>query len=415
MIQVSNQTARRFILGRQGLYPGRRWRGMPGVVSAMRAGEALQLDPLSIGARSQDIILHSRVLEYKPEYLYQAAYEQRQFFDYGGWLAMYPMEELPYWRHHMEQRERDEYVSYFVKGHKEVLEFVRAELRRRGPLRNRDLEGKRPELQSYRGRKDTSIAMFDMWLCGELMIHHRQGFDRVYDFRGNIAPKEFDYVVSAEQAEQFFARKLVAWMGLKRESRMGIEMRENMRREYSSTQVLQLLGKWRESGMVEQVQVEGRRETYLVLTEDLPALEALANGRIPDEWQPLDTTTLEEATLLSPLDIVSARGRAKLLFNFEYKWEVYTPVHLRRWGYYVLPILYGDDLVARLDPRLDRETGTLKILGFWLEEDAPQDADFGDALARGLKRFAGMLGAKKIDLGTLKPVKLRKHIKEKLK
>ncbi len=381
MISISKETARRFVLGRQGLWPGRRWRGRQGVAQAMRAGEALQLDPLSIGARSQDIILHSRVLDYKPEYLHQAAYEQRKFFDYGGWLAMYPMQELPFWRYHMEQRERDAYVSYFVKGHREVLEFVRAELRRRGPLRNRDLDGKQTETRSYRGRKETSIAMYDMWLCGELMIHHREGFDRVYDFRENIAPKEHDHVAGATETEEFFARKAVAWMGLKQESRMRIELRDTMRRDYSPAEAGCLLEKWKEAGMFEQVMVEGRRESYLVLAEDLPALDSLAKGKVPREWRAKDTTTLEEVTLLSPLDVVSARGRAKTLFDFEYKWEVYTPAHLRRWGYYVLPILYGDDLVARLDPRLerdDRDTENPRLL-----------AGGGCAAGRGIRGGAG--------------------------
>jgi uncharacterized protein YcaQ len=156
-IIISKQTARRFVLGRQGLWPGRRWRGKAGTAQAMRACEAVQLDPLNVIARSQDIVLHSRVLDYKPEHLYQVAYEDRQFFDYGGWLAMYPMQELPYWRFHMQKRSRDEYVKYFVPEHQAVLEFVRAELRRRGPLGNRDFDGKRLETQSYRGRKETSV------------------------------------------------------------------------------------------------------------------------------------------------------------------------------------------------------------------------------------------------------------------
>jgi uncharacterized protein YcaQ len=188
MISISKQTARRFVLGRQGLWPGRRWRGKEGVAQAIRACEAVQLDPLNVIARSQDIVLHSRVLDYKPEYLQEAAYKNREFFDYGGWLAMYPMQELPYWRFHMEKRVRDEYVKYFVPEHREVLEFVRAELRRRGPLGNRDFDGRRLEMQSYRGRKETSVALFDMWLSGELMIHHREGFNRVYDFRETSRP-----------------------------------------------------------------------------------------------------------------------------------------------------------------------------------------------------------------------------------
>ncbi len=406
-ILISKQTARRFVLGRQGLWPGRRWRGRQGTAQAIRACEALQLDPLNIAARSQDIVLHSRVLDYKPKYLYQVAYEERKFFDYGGWLAMYPMQELPYWRLRMEKRLRDEYVKYFVPGHEQVLEFVRAELRRRGPLGNRDFDGKRLELQSYRGRKETSVALFDMWLSGELMIHHREGFDRVYDFRENIAPKEFDHVATEKEAEEFFARKSVAFMGLKNEGNIRAEMHGYLRAHYSIAEMKSLLGRWKESGMFAQVQIEGGRETYLVLAEDVAALDSLERGRVPKGWNPKGATTLEEVTFLSPLDIVSARGRAKKLFDFEYKWEVYTPANQRRWGYYTLPILYGDDLVARLDPKLDRKTGTLHILGFWLEDDAPKDDAFASALANGLKRFADMLGAQKVDVKAIKPVKLR--------
>jgi uncharacterized protein YcaQ len=413
MISISKQTARRFVLGRQGLWPGRRWRGKEGVAQAIRACEAVQLDPLNVIARSQDIVLHSRVLDYKPEYLQEAAYKNREFFDYGGWLAMYPM-QLPYWRFHMEKRTRDEYVKYFVPEHQEVLEFVRAELRRRGPLGNRDFDGRRLEMQSYRGRKETSVALFDMWLSGELMIHHRAGFQRVYDFRENIAPREFDYVATEQEAEQFFARKSVAFFGLKSEGTMRGELHGYLRESYSPAEMKEMLGRWKESGVFDQVQVEGGRETYLVLAEDVPVLESLAGGKVPEGWRSIEATTLEEVTFLSPLDIVSARGRAKKLFGFEYKWEVYTPADQRRWGYYVLPILYGDELVARLDLKFDRKTGTLHVLGFWLEENAPKDEAFAAALAHGLKHFAGMLGAQKVDVSGIKPVKLRSYLKKNL-
>jgi uncharacterized protein YcaQ len=406
LISISNQTARRFVLGRQGLWPGRRWRGKAGMIEAMRAGEALQLDPLNIGARSQDIILHSRVLDYNPKYLSQAAYEDRLFFDYGGWLAMYPMQELPYWRRHMEKRARDEYVKYFVPEHQAVLEHVRAELRKRGPLGNRDFDGKRLKLQSYRGRKETSVALFDMWLSGELMIHHRAGFDRVYDFRENVAPTQFDYVASEAETVDFFARKAVAFMGLKNEAHIRADMRASLNEDYSIAQMKEMLGRWKESGMLEQVRVEGRKETYLILAGDVPALETIAKGKVPADWKPKGTTTLEEITLLSPLDVVSARGRARKLFDFEYKWEVYTPLAQRRWGYYVLPILYGDDLVARLDPKLDRQTRTLHIPGFWLEDDAPTDEAFANALGRGIAHFATLVGAKKVQADGIRPKRL---------
>lgn len=194
---------------------------------------------------------------------------------------------------------------------------------------------------------------------------------------------------------------------------MRSEMRGYMRAEYSQDEMKRMLGKWKESGVFEQVQVEGGRDTYLVLTEDVKVLEMLEKGKVPRGWSPKDTTTLEEVTFLAPLDIVSARGRAKQLFDFEYKWEVYTPAEKRRWGYYVLPILYGDDLVARLDPKLDRTTMALDIKGFWYEDDAPvKDADFANALAKGLTRFARFMDAKQIKLDSIEPFALRKTVKK---
>jgi|GEM_PF-2041514 len=87
----------------------------------------------------------------------------------------------------------------------------------------------------------------------------------------------------------------------------------------------------------------------------------------------------------------------------------------RRWGYYTLPILYGDRLVARLDPKLERATGTLAINGFWLEEHAPVESPaFASALARGLARFAGFLAARRVDMSVLEPTTLRTRVREHL-
>jgi uncharacterized protein YcaQ len=90
MLTIDIETARRFILGKQGLWPGRRWRGIKGTEQAMRAIEYLQLDPLQIIARSHDITLHSRVLDYKPDMWETVTYKKRKFFDWGGWLAGRP-------------------------------------------------------------------------------------------------------------------------------------------------------------------------------------------------------------------------------------------------------------------------------------------------------------------------------------
>ena len=107
---------------------------------------------------------------------------------------------------------------------------------------------------------------------------------------------------------------------------------------------------------------------------------------------------MEEVVFLAPLDPVSARGRAKVLFGFDYVWEVYKPADKRKYGYYTLPILWGERLVGRFDSKLDRTTNTLVILGLWLEDEAlGQDEAFAAALARGFERFVALLGAGALD------------------
>ena len=171
-----------------------------------------------------------------------------------------------------------------------------------------------------------------------------------------------------------------------------------------------------EQKVIAPVRIEGSKENWIVLSEDLPALETLEAGKVPSAWKPLGPSTQDEVTFLAPLEIVSARGRAKQVFDFEYIWEVYKPVAQRRWGYYVLPILYGDKLVARLDPKLDRKSMTLHINGFWLEEDAPvNEPAFADALGKGLARFASFVEAQQVKIEAIAPRKLREHVRKYIK
>jgi uncharacterized protein YcaQ len=412
MIEISKSTYRRFILGRQGLWPGRRWRGKKGTAGAIRTCEAMQMDPLVMVARSHDIVLHSRVLDYKPEYLDQLMYKERQFFDYGGGLFFYPMSELPYWRLHMRHRAEEGRWAKFAAENQTLLADVRKMLRERGPLGNRKVDGNHVT-GNYRGRKDTSLALFYLWITGEIMIHHREGFERVYDFRENVAPKEFDYAASDEEAESYFARKSVAFIGLITESSWRNSFTGWLERSVSREEARRWIERLTEDEVLVPVKIEGQKDVHYALASDRSVLEALESGKTPKAWRPLKTSTLDEITFLAPLEIVSARGRAKKVFDFEYIWEVYKPEHLRRWGYYVLPILYGDQLVARLDPKLDRANQTLQIKGFWAEANPiVKDEAFASALGQELIRFAEFLKAKKIDLTGMANGSLKKRVKD---
>lgn len=415
MTSISKLIYRRFLLGSQGLWPGPRFKGLHGTEAALNAMRVLQLDPLTMVARSQDIALYGRVLDYKPSHLYKMAYEKRKAFDYGTWLALYPMEEFPYWRAIMPRVETYARFKQFTKSFPNSIQAVLATLRENGPMSNRDFTGEGLKYWSYRGRKDSSLALFYSWLLGDVMITHRRGFDRIYDLRERVIPREYDYATTIEEAEDFFATKSLSYLSAIREKRFGYHWTNSIDRKIPPTEVTQKLAELYDRKVIAPLHVEGFKEKLITFAENISLLEQLEKGKIPKAWKPAGPTTEESVTLLAPLEMVSARGRAKEVFDFEYIWEVYKPLELRRWGYYTLPILYGDDLVARLDPKLDRTTGTLHILGFWLEEDMKPDPAFADALANGITRFTKMIDAKKVDVSGVNPPKLRAHLKKNIK
>ena len=148
------------------------------------------------------------------------------------------------------------------------------------------------------------------------------------------------------------------------------------------------------------------------MAEDADDIATVARGRFPRAWSPRSTTTTEEATFLAPLDPVSARKRAKPLFDFDYIWEVYTPAPKRKFGYYALPVLWGDRLVARFDGRLDRASSTFAILGLWLEDETHADDEaFIEAFACGVERMQRFLGAASVDVGAVAHRALRTRLR----
>lgn len=409
MLTINSDIARRFILGKQGLWPGRRWRGLNGTEQAMRTMEYLQLDPLQIIARSQDITLHSRVLDYTPGMWEEAAYQQRKFFDWGGWLATRPMDELPYWRVVM-RRERDSEsrIPSMGRDHADAIVEMRAILRERGTVSNRDFEmATRTRTHSYRGRKDSALALYYLWRTGEVMTHHRENFERVYALTETVAPAHLICESDEAEADRFLIRKEISFSGLSRLNRTS----DSYSRGVPYDKAKQILEAMLADGDIIEVQVEGWKAVHYALGSDADVLQDLSAGCVPKAWTPLETTTTEEVLFLAPLDQVSARGRAKVLFGFDYVWEVYKPAHQRKFGYYTLPILWGDRLVARFDSKLDRTTNTFIILGFWLEDQAlGKDEAFAEALARGFARFVTFLGASKLDAKAIGEPLLRRRV-----
>lgn len=396
---ISKTIFRRFILGKQGLWPGRRWSGKAGTAAAIQAVESVQIDPVSVVAHSHDLALWGRVADFQPAHLAELIENERQFFDYGGLLFIYPIEDLPYWRPLMERRKADPGWAEFAAANPALLDSLRERIRENGPVRNREMEGNAHN--SYRSGKDSGYALYHLWLTGELMTRGRRGIERVYDLLENVAPAHLQWRASEAEMQAHFARKTVAQEGMINERAYRLAL---YRLGYNLTDLQATRARLKEqveAGELGVVQVEGQKDLLYYLQSDADDLRSLQDGQIPAHWQPLGSTTTDEITFLSPLEYVSARGRARMLFDFDYTWEIYKPAAIRKYGPYTMPVLYGDRLAARMDSRMDRAKRTLVINLFPLEEWFTTDDAFVSAAAKGLANLARFVGAERVDMAAL--------------
>ena len=363
----------------------------------MRTMESVQLDPLAIIARAQDLALASRVIGYRPDDWMALAYARRRFFEWGGWLALRPMEELPYYRVLM-RRERDGWwPQWAAAGHGPAIEEMRAILKKRPEVSNRDFAiAERARVDSYRGRKDSSVALHYLWRIGEAMVTRRDRFERVYARAALVAPRRRLREAGEAETDEFLLLKSVASAGFTKLN--GANW--TLLRPFTPRDAAAWKRRKVEDGVLIDIEVEGVDMRGLVaLASDRPILDALAAGRTPRAWQPLESTTTDEVTFLSPLDpVIHNRDRTRRIFDFDYKWEVYDKPEKRKFGYYTLPILWGDRIVARMDAALDRTSRALVIKGLWFEEDAlARSGALGRAFGLGLSRLAECIGADAID------------------
>ncbi|HZM72657.1 MAG TPA: crosslink repair DNA glycosylase YcaQ family protein [Candidatus Polarisedimenticolia bacterium] len=389
-MRISREVARRFLLGRQGLWPGRRWRAADdGTATAMRAMGNLQLDPLRIISRAQDLALNSRVIGYREDDWARLTYSDRKFFEWGGWLAVRPIEELPYYRVLM-RRAADigPRLRRYRQDHGPAIEEVRALLRERGELSNRDFAmGDRTRVNSYRGRKDSAIALYYLWMTGDAMVTRRERFERVYAPAESVAPARYLREAPEAETDDFIALRAIDASGFMRPTIGGLKW--TILRDVTSAELKAWRARQIGEGVLAEIEVEGLSGKLLTRASNVATFATLADGRIPKEWTPLEAMTEDEITFLSPLDpVIGDRARTKRLWDFDYMWEVYTKVEKRRFGYYALPMLWGDRLVGRMDAKANRVTSKLEVLGTWFEDGVdPKDPALRAALDRGLERL----------------------------
>ena len=412
--ELPRTVARRFVLGLQGLWPARRWRGAAGLLSAVDESGSIQVDPLDVVGHSQDLALSSRVEGYRPAHLARALYRDRTLFEWGANLRIFPVTELPFLRAQMRVADYLGRRARFERSHGKLMSRILSEVESNGPRGSRDFAGG-TSVVSYRARRDTGVALFYLWWRGDLTIVGRVRGERRYDLTERVVPARLLCEAPEDEAEAHRTARGMRYYGLPNAVELYAVQRGST---VQSVRAADRAG-WIESnerrGRIAPIRVEGWPGKHWVDPGLLPLLEQLARDEWPAAWAPTRRRPPPEATFLAPLETVSARGRARRLFEFEYLWEVYKPVAKRRWGYYTLPILYGESLRARADLKFERSSSTLRVLGCWLESGtSPDDAEFASAVARGLVRLKGMTGARRVDVGRGSPAGFRAGVRRSL-
>ncbi|HET7202775.1 MAG TPA: crosslink repair DNA glycosylase YcaQ family protein [Steroidobacteraceae bacterium] len=342
--------ARRLALAAQGFAEPRPGSGADrrAVVRTVRRLGLVQMDSVNVLVRSHYLPLYSRLGAYPTDWLDAAAYagRRRKLFEYWGHEAsLLPVERQPLLRWRMQRAKNGDGlwggVARFGREHARFCNEVLAEIRDRGPLGVSELAAGGRRKGGWWGWSEGKVALEWLFWTGQVTTHSRRSFERIYDLTERALPAE---VVRAPTPDLDAAQRELLRISLRA---LGVATERDLRDYFRLTvaDARDRIAELVESGEFLPVQVDGWR---------VPAYVPHA-VRIPRR--------IEACALLSPFDsLVWFRDRMQRLFDFHYRIEIYTPAHKRRHGYYVLPFLLGDRLVARVDLKSDRTAGRLRVL-----------------------------------------------------
>ena len=389
-MKVTAEAARRFLVARHALTPARSLQAGPaGVLDVFRRFGSIQFDPIAVAGRTHDLVLHARVADYDPAWC-DGLYERREIFEaYNKGLSFVLVEDYPWFRGRLSRR-----WAEIIEENADVAEQVLERIRVEGPMSSLDFERTKGEMTDWFGLPTNTVrAVLEAYaLTGVLGLSRRDGNRRYYDLLERLLPA---HVLARDVpiVEQFRHRLLsrfrahgllgVAGVGdvfsgigpAKPDPRVpGYPGRTALREELVA------------DGAIVPVDVEGVRGKRFVLAEEVGLLED------PPEPPP-------SVAFLPPFDaLVWDRPLLGSLFDFDYVWELFIPPEKRRWGWYVLPMLFRDRFVGRIEPRIDREGGRVEVLDLWWEEGfAPRRVvGFVDAMKDALRAYLRFAGASRL-------------------
>ena len=357
---ISVREARRFMLSHL-LLSGEKTEGPGGVMKVFERLNCVQFDPLSVAGRNHDIVLQARVKDYKPAICEKLLYKDRLLLD--AWdrkMGIIRTTDWPLFRRFHAQTRKN-------LGGKDgeifpVLDKIRALIRERGPViaKEMNISG---EADWWFGTGNWGspnlgrVALEAMLLWGELVIAHKNNGRKAYDFAEKLLPKEIIKQGDPHKTEESYAdwrvQRRVASAGLIQKGHSSVWMSSAILTPVSRNAAIARLLK---NGSLLQVHVEGVKPPFLARAEDWVRYET---DKFTSDGKP---------RFIAPLDnLMWDRTLISALFGMDYHWEVYEPPQKRRFGYYVIPILAGDELVGRVEPFLKKGDRAMRVKGFWRE------------------------------------------------
>jgi uncharacterized protein YcaQ len=390
-VKVAADAARRFLVARHLLAPARSLEGGPdAVLEVFRRFGSIQFDPLSVAGRNHDVVLHARVAGYDPAWC-DLLYERREIFEaYNKGLSLVPTSEFPWFRGTL-SRNSPRVLAENAEVAKQVLERIRAE----GPLSALDFDRAQGPTTDWFGAPTNVVrAVLEAYaVTGVLGLARRDGNRRYYDVLERLLPHdvlEHEVPLKDQLRHKMLSRYrahglLGASSGGDVFGGLGAAKPDSRWPELPGRTALR--EELVEDGELVAVEVEGVRGKRFVVREEV---ELLAAPREPPA----------SVAFLPPFDaLIWDRGLLGSLFDFEYVWELFFPPSKRRWGWYVLPILFRDRFVGRIEPRIDRAAGSVQVLGLWWEEGfEPRRVEgFMDAMRSALRSYLRFAGARRLE------------------
>jgi uncharacterized protein len=390
-VRVTAEAARGFLVARHFLAPARSIAGGPdAVLEFLRRFGSIQYDPIAVAGRSHDLVLHARVADYESAWC-ELLYQRREIFEaVNKGLSFVLTTDYPWFRG-TQSRNARRVLAENAEAAERVLERVRTD----GPLSALDFERQHGATVDWFGvRTNVVRAVLEAYtVTGVLGLARRDGSRRYYDVIERLLPRdvlERDVPLRDQLRHKMLSRYrahglLGASSGGDVFGGLGPAKPDPRYPEYPGRTTLR-------EGLIEEgelvpVEVEGVRGTRFVLRDEVDVVAA------PSEPPP-------SVAFLSPFDpLIWDRALLGSLFEFDYVWDLFHPPAKRRYGWYVLPILFRDRFVGRIEPRIDRDSGSVQVLGLWWEDGfAPRRTDgFVDAMKSALRAYLGFADASRLE------------------